>query len=601
MSNLDRFLHAMAGGISDVAAAIDAEYGEGESNKGSALRGYFSQIVAVAESAERNGGLPNWSELDGAIAIDLDPDPRTHNGYPTEDSAALDNIARRYQGWEDDGALSEAVAEAVMATGREVSDQGPAPLASEPGGPAIVGGRLRLPGDGDEYRWFDLSTVEEALGDDFNGPGAPESSEPAPIFCVDVPEREDGLYLFAEHDAADAFADALRPPSVATGPRAEDMPVNHDEGAENLIAAERAALMEDVGMPEVAEDVRRHKVPLSAILIRLAGIPETTEAKALVGHWIEVDEARNASGAPSFDEVSADSVEVGDWITLDADGEPDQTAEPRRVSEVRSGGTRTHFEFADGEPGASFAFDEHVWRRREETPKDCTGHYEQGHLSHNGDTCPIHEGSESSPTYTVVAIHCPEGASSTEPGGTVVTSDRAKALKSMCKYAAELEPPTPAAEFQEVAKVTLEQAERGVEHPLSLTGGFVEVAVSKPTDDAPEDAETLCPQCGSASICPVTPTDDRPPWACLDCDAEFEEPTRVEPAYTIAGFYGDNVQPYTVTVFTFNGPEAALDLAHKACAEANDTTVDDVDLVIVAIFAGEPRLIDFDVVETWPK
>jgi hypothetical protein len=74
-----------------------------------------------------------------------------------------------------------------------------------------------------------------------------------------------------------------------------------------------------------------------------------------------------------------------------------------------------------------------------------------------------------------------------------------------------------------------------------------------------------------------------------------------EPAYTIAGFYGDNVQPYTVTVYTHNGPEAALDLAHSACAEANDATVDEVDLVIVAIFAGEPELIDFDVVKTWTR
>lgn len=78
--------------------------------------------------------------------------------------------------------------------------------------------------------------------------------------------------------------------------------------------------------------------------------------------------------------------------------------------------------------------------------------------------------------------------------------------------------------------------------------------------------------------------------------------TTPEPAYTIAGFYGNNVmQPYTVTVYTHNGPEAALTLAHEACADAVDATVDEVDLVIVAVFAGEPELVDFDVVETWPK
>lgn len=78
-------------------------------------------------------------------------------------------------------------------------------------------------------------------------------------------------------------------------------------------------------------------------------------------------------------------------------------------------------------------------------------------------------------------------------------------------------------------------------------------------------------------------------------------PVGGEPAYTVVGLYGDNVQPYTVTVYTHNGPEAALTLAHAACADANDATADEIDLLVVAIFAGEPVLIDFDVVETWPK
>jgi hypothetical protein len=68
-----------------------------------------------------------------------------------------------------------------------------------------------------------------------------------------------------------------------------------------------------------------------------------------------------------------------------------------------------------------------------------------------------------------------------------------------------------------------------------------------------------------------------------------------EPAYTIVGFYGDNAQPYVTVVYTFNGPEAALDLAHEACADDNDMTVAEVDLEILAIFHGEPVLVDFDV------
>jgi len=64
-----------------------------------------------------------------------------------------------------------------------------------------------------------------------------------------------------------------------------------------------------------------------------------------------------------------------------------------------------------------------------------------------------------------------------------------------------------------------------------------------------------------------------------------------EPAYTVVGHYGQGHIPYVTTVHTYNGPEAALDLAHKAF-EAHE--VGDLELQIVSLFHGEPRLVDFD-------
>lgn len=73
-------------------------------------------------------------------------------------------------------------------------------------------------------------------------------------------------------------------------------------------------------------------------------------------------------------------------------------------------------------------------------------------------------------------------------------------------------------------------------------------------------------------------------------------PPKTEPAYTISGYSGDHLaKPFTVTVYTHNGPEAALTLAHTAYADAEE----EGELQIVAIFAGEAELIDFDRPETW--
>lgn len=83
-----------------------------------------------------------------------------------------------------------------------------------------------------------------------------------------------------------------------------------------------------------------------------------------------------------------------------------------------------------------------------------------------------------------------------------------------------------------------------------------------------------------------------------------EQALNPEPAYTVVGTYGEGGGPYTVTVYTHNGPEAALTLAHEAYAErvsAHTGEQDPPELQVVAIFADQPRLIDFDREETWPK
>jgi hypothetical protein len=67
-----------------------------------------------------------------------------------------------------------------------------------------------------------------------------------------------------------------------------------------------------------------------------------------------------------------------------------------------------------------------------------------------------------------------------------------------------------------------------------------------------------------------------------------------EPAYTVVGFYGDGHLPYVTTVHTDDGPEAALDLGHKAF-EAEGAG--GLELQIMELFHDEPRLVDFDAPE----
>lgn len=46
-------------------------------------------------------------------------------------------------------------------------------------------------------------------------------------------------------------------------------------------------------------------------------------------------------------------------------------------------------------------------------------------------------------------------------------------------------------------------------------------------EKAGEDhGDGYCPKCGSGNICAQTADDERRPWGCLDCDAQFEDPEK---------------------------------------------------------------------------
>lgn len=339
------------------------------------------------------------------------------------------------------------------------------------------------------------------------------SADLSPIRAVEVPP-EDGVSVEAVTIWLNANSELWEPEYGEGRPEP-------GKGAEDLIAIERAALMEDAGMCAVAEDVREHKIALSTILARLAVIPDTTEARGLLGHWIEVDEGRVIPAeVRAFELIEADHIQRGDWIALDEGDAPG--SEPRKVRSIQHRAASGRFasdyvecEFEDTDPGASFSAAEGVWRR-ERDPE------------------PVDEDAED--------LHDQIGESAD------------------CEQTAH-------------------------------------------RDDMPEDEEEdgACPNCGSTNLCQQTATHDRPPWACLDCDAEFEVPKRIEPAYTVFGIYledngphdggGEQFQNYATSVYTFGGPTAAAKLAQQVCREDNDAETGDDLLQIVGVIAGEHNVL----------
>lgn len=114
-----------------------------------------------------------------------------------------------------------------------------------------------------------------------------------------------------------------------------------------------------------ADAVRRH---FGAKLdnLRLLSVSEAEQAIAddrlalvLAAPAPETISDPDADHAPEL--IVGESIEAGDVIDLDNDGEP--YGEPRTVAEVRQlcGGSRVYVGFNDGEPEASFVFDERVW------------------------------------------------------------------------------------------------------------------------------------------------------------------------------------------------------------------------------------------------
>jgi hypothetical protein len=75
-------------------------------------------------------------------------------------------------------------------------------------------------------------------------------------------------------------------------------------------------------------------------------------------------------------------------------------------------------------------------------------------------------------------------------------------------------------------------------------------------------------------------------------------PPRPEPAYSLLGRYEGKA--VSVAVYTFNGPEAALDLAQDAWGEQLEIRITE-SVEVVAIAAGEVQWIDFDDETTWPQ
>ena len=264
-------------------------------------------------------------------------------------------------------------AQAIVVEGsdaREVWEDVSATLADSGGRIAeqhrcvFVGDPHEIP-DAEEYESVEVG--QAIIRAESGKASSPLEEAPDPVHTVAVPLRGHGLYLFTDHGAAAAFADALAAPGAPSEVGVEDRPVNFGKGAEELIAGERAALMEDVGLPTVAEDVREHEIGLETLLVRLSSIPDTTEARALLGHWIEVDADREIpEGARLFNLLSADSVGVDDWIALDCEGRP---IEPRKVASIHDGGAQLIFCFADQDPPAKFNFDDLLWQRTAHQPE----------------------------------------------------------------------------------------------------------------------------------------------------------------------------------------------------------------------------------------
>lgn len=156
------------------------------------------------------------------------------------------------------------------------------------------------------------------------------------VEVIEVFEREDGVYVFADLGDAHRFEKAVAQsrdlPEDESASHRQETPINRGAAAERLIAAERGDVLENLDWPNVAEDVREG-IPLPTIRTRLAEIEggEVGEAVALLTGWIEEDEKERplveaadmstSDGLGGDEADSRDAAIVGGRIRLDLGGE----------------------------------------------------------------------------------------------------------------------------------------------------------------------------------------------------------------------------------------------------------------------------------------
>jgi hypothetical protein len=116
------------------------------------------------------------------------------------------------------------------------------------------------------------------------------------VNVVDVDERADGIYVFAEHGDAERFAAAVdhhraddAVPVEFHRAFVDEQALNVGAAAERLIASERGDALEEVFGSALAEDVREGW-PLGEVLRDLCEVGEGgSDAADLLRRWIELD------------------------------------------------------------------------------------------------------------------------------------------------------------------------------------------------------------------------------------------------------------------------------------------------------------------------
>lgn len=108
------------------------------------------------------------------------------------------------------------------------------------------------------------------------------------VHVVEVSDRQDGVYVFGGEMEARRFATVVQQGGGDCA--VQETPINFGEGAGRLTAAERGDVLEDMGWPRVAEDVREG-MPLERCLTGLYEVGERrSDAAELLRCWIGEDE-----------------------------------------------------------------------------------------------------------------------------------------------------------------------------------------------------------------------------------------------------------------------------------------------------------------------